>query len=99
MVHIHADACQGPFSGQIANLYIARRAFAGCTQLCQFHRVGKSVTWRGPYSRANAFLKYDNLDMPKWVRVLPLNRKDEDKWTDDSYAEPSQWQVSREAGY
>ena len=72
-------------------LYIARRAFAGCAQLCQFHRVGKSVTWRGTYSRANAFLKCDNLDMPKWVRLLPLNRKDEDKWTDDSYAEPRQW--------
>ena len=71
-------------------LYIARRACAGCAQLCQFHRVGKSVTWRGTYSRANAFLKCDNLDKPKWVRILPLNRKDEDKWTDDSYAEPSQ---------
>ena len=73
-------------------LYNAGRAFAGCTQLCQFHRVGKSlITWRGTYSRANAFLKCDNLEMPKWVRLLPLNRKDEDKWADDSYAEPSQW--------
>ena len=72
-------------------LYIVRRAFAGCTQLCQFQRVGRSLTWRGTYSRANAFLKCDNLDMPKWVRLLPLNRKDEDKWTDDSYAVPSQW--------
>ena len=59
-------------------LYIARRAFAGCTQR------------RGTCSRANAFLKCDNLDMPKWVRLLPLDRKDEDKWTDDSYAVPSQ---------
>ena len=67
-------------------LYIARRAFAGCTQLCQFQRVGKRRTWRGTYSRANAFLKCDNLDMPKWVRWLPRNRKDEDKWADDSYA-------------
>ena len=22
--------------------------------------------------------------MPKWIRLLPLNRKDEDKWADDS---------------
>ena len=69
-------------------LHIARRAFAGCAQLCQFHRVRKSVTWRGTYSRANAFLKCDNLDTPKWVRLLPLNRQDEDNWTDDSCAEP-----------
>ena len=60
-------------------LYIARRAFAGCTQLCQFQRAGKCMTWRGTYSRANAFLKCDN-------RLLPLNRKDEDTWADDSYA-------------
>ena len=46
-------------------LYIARRAFAGCTQLHRFQRDGKSVTWRGTYSRANAFLRCDNLDMPK----------------------------------
>ena len=72
-------------------LYIARRAFAGCAQLCQFHREGKHLTWRGTYSRANAFLKCDNLDVPTWIRFLPLNRKDEDKWTDDSYAVPSQW--------
>ena len=37
--------------------------------------------------------------MPKWVRILPLNRKDEDKWTDDSYAEPSQCGKCLEAGY
>ena len=42
-------------------LYIARRAFAGCAQLYQFQRVGKRRTWRGTYSRANAFLKCDNL--------------------------------------
>ena len=48
-------------------LYIARRAFAGCTQLNRFQRTGKRMTWRGAYSRANAFLRCDNLDMPKWV--------------------------------
>ena len=67
-------------------LYIARRAFAGCTQLYRFQRDGKSVTWRGTYSRENAFLRCDNLDMPKWVRWLPCNEKDEDQWADDSFA-------------
>ena len=59
-------------------LYIARRAFAGCTQLKQFQRTGKCMTWRGTYSRANAFLRCDNLDMPQSVRWLPRTPKDED---------------------
>ena len=67
-------------------LYIARRAFAGCTQLNRFQRAGKCMTWRGTYSRANAFLRCDNRDMPQWVRWLPRNRKDEDQWADDSFA-------------
>ena len=67
-------------------LYIARRAFAGCTQLHRFQRTGKSTTWRGTYSRANAFLRCDNLDLPKWVRWLPRNPRDEDQWADDSVA-------------
>ena len=46
-------------------LYIARRAFAGCAQLNQFQRAGKCMTWRGTYSRANAFLRCDNLDTPQ----------------------------------
>ena len=66
-------------------LYIARRAFAGCTQLNRFQRAGKSMTWRGTYSRVNAFLRCDKLDMPQWVRWLPRIPKDEDKWVDDSY--------------
>ena len=67
-------------------LYIARRAFAGCTQLHRFQRTGKSTTWRGTYSRANAFLRCDNLDLPKWVRWLPRNQRDQDQWADDSVA-------------
>ena len=46
-------------------LYIARRAFAGCTQLHRFQRDGKSMTWRGTYSRTNALLRCDDLNMPK----------------------------------
>ena len=67
-------------------LYIARRAFGGCTQLNRFERTDKSLTWRGAYARANAFLRCDNLDMPKWVRWLPRSQKDDDQWADDSFA-------------
>ena len=66
-------------------LYIARRAFGGCAQLNRFERIDKSLTWRGAYARANAFLRCDNLDMPKWVRWLPRSQKDDDQWADDSF--------------
>ena len=56
-------------------LYFARRAFGGCTQLNRFERTDQSLTWRGAYARANAFLQCDNLDMPKWVRWLPRSKK------------------------
>ena len=67
-------------------LYIAQRAFGGCTQLYRFQRYGKSVTWRGTYSCENAFLRCDNLDMPNWIRWLPRTQEDEDQWADDSLA-------------
>ena len=67
-------------------LYIARRAFGGCTQLNRFERTDQSLTWRGAYARANAFLRCDNLDMPKWVRWLPRSQEDDDQWADDSFA-------------
>ena len=60
--------------------------FGGCTQLNRFGRTDKSLTWRGAYARANAFLRCDNLDMPKWVRWLPRSPKDDDQWADDSFA-------------
>ena len=37
-----------------ALLYIAQRAFAGRTQLCQFHKAETRTTWRGPYAETNA---------------------------------------------
>ena len=43
-------------------LYIARRAFAGCTQLRAFCKTGKRTTWRGTYAR----VKCEQLDKPKW---------------------------------
>ena len=69
-------------------LYIARRAFAGCMQLCTFHKTGKRTTWRGPYAEANAFDKCGQLDIPKWIHFLPPNTNSGcDMWVDDFYEE------------
>ena len=38
-----------------ALLYINKRAFAGCTQLCKLVRMGKKGTWRGTYAEHDAF--------------------------------------------
>ena len=54
-------------------LYIALRAFAGCTQLRAFRKQGKSKTWRGTYAWLNAFDKCEQLDKPQWLRFLPPN--------------------------
>ena len=62
-------------------LYIARRAFAGCTQLRTFRKKGKSMMWRGTYARLNAFDRREQLDKPKWLRFLPPNA--EDQWRED----------------
>ena len=62
-------------------LYIARRAFAGWTQLRTFCKTGESTTWRGTYARVNAFDKCEHLDKPKWLRFLPPNEKD--KWREN----------------
>ena len=37
----------------------------------------------------------DNLDLPKWVRWLPRNQRDEDQWADDSFAVLNQGYMSR----
>ena len=62
-------------------LYIARRAFAGCTQLRTLCKTGKSTTWRGTYARVNSFDKYEHLDKLNWFRFLPPN--DKNKWRED----------------
>ena len=62
-------------------LYIARRAFAGCTQLRAVRKKGKSKTWRGTYARLNAFDKCEQLDKPQWLRFLPPNANDQ--WRED----------------
>ena len=67
-------------------LYIARRAFAGYTQLRAIRKQGKSKTWRGTYARPNAFDKCEQLDQPKWLRFLPADAND--LWRED-FLEPA----------
>ena len=62
-------------------LHIARRAFAGRTQLRAVRKKGKSQTWRGTHARLNAFDKCEQLDKPQWLRFLPPNV--EDQWRED----------------
>ena len=40
----------------------------------------------GVHARGNAFLRCENLGMPKWVRWLPRSQKDDDEWADDFFA-------------
>ena len=58
---------------------IARRAFAGCTQLRTFYKTGKSTTWRGPYARVNAFDKCEQRDKPKWLRFRQMPKTSGEK--------------------
>ena len=48
------------------------------------------MTWRGTYSRANAFLKCDNLDVPKWIPFYHLI----DRMRTNGQMTPMQYQVS-----
>ena len=50
-------------------LYIARRAFAGCIQLCTLSRVGNKATWRGTYAEYDAFDTCSQFKLPKWIRL------------------------------
>ena len=54
-----------------ALLYINKRAFAGCTQLCKLVRMGKKGTWRGTYVEHNTFEMCAKLTLPSWIRSLP----------------------------
>ena len=67
-------------------LYMARCAFAGCTQCRAICKQGKSKTWRGTYVRPNAFDKCEQLDLPEWHRVLPADASD--LWRED-FLEPA----------
>ena len=67
-----------------AFLYIVQRAFAGCTQLCKFHKTETRTTWRGPYAETNACDKCSQFDMPKWIHLLPPNTNSgSEVWADD----------------
>ena len=55
-------------------LYIAHRAFSGCTQLRRLLKMENRTTWRGPYVECNTFEMCHKFDMPDWVNPLPLNQ-------------------------
>ena len=57
-----------------ALLYIAHRAFPGCTQLSGLHKMKDKTTWRGPYVQSNAFQMCHKFDMPQWINLLPPNQ-------------------------
>ena len=57
-----------------ALLYIAHRAFSGCTQLSRLHKREDKTTWRGPYVESSAFEMCHKFDMPGWINLLPPNQ-------------------------
>ena len=63
-------------------LYIARHAFAGCIQLCTLSRVGDKTTWRGTYAERNAFEACSQLEISRWVRLLPKPSDSNEEWAD-----------------
>ena len=70
-----------------ALLYVARRAFAGCTQLCAFHKPDARITWRGTYAESSAFDKCGQFKVPRWIHLLPKRSHRNEEWTDDFYEE------------
>ena len=65
-----------------ASLFIDKRAFAGCTQLCTLIRVGSKTTWRGTYAVHDAFESCMQLALPKWIRLLPKPTDGHEEWAD-----------------
>ena len=63
-------------------LYIDKRAFAGCTQLCTLIRVGRKATWRGTYAENDAFESCKQLALPKCIRLLPKPSDGKEEWAD-----------------
>ena len=57
-----------------ALLYIAHRAFSGCTQLSRLLKMEAKTTWRGPDVECNTFEMCHKFDMPGWINPLPLNQ-------------------------
>ena len=47
-------------------LYIAHRAFSGCTQLTRLLRISTKTTWRGPHVDCT-FAKCHSFEMPEWT--------------------------------
>ena len=63
-------------------LSVARHAFAGCIQLCTLSRVGDKTTWRGTYAERNAFEACSQLEISRWVRLLPKPSDSNEEWAD-----------------
>ena len=63
-------------------LFIDKRAFAGCTQLCKLIRMGRKTTWRGTYAVHEAFESCMQLALPTWIRLLPKPTDGQDEWAD-----------------
>ena len=57
-----------------ALLYIAHRAFSGCTQLSRLVKMEAKATWRGPYVESDTFELCDKLNVPGWINFLPPNQ-------------------------
>ena len=65
-----------------ALLYINKRAFAGCTQLCKLVRMGKKGTWRSTCAEHDAFEMCTELALPTWIRFLPKPNPAKEEWAD-----------------
>ena len=65
-----------------ALLYIDKRAFAGCIQLCTLTRIGDKTTWRGTHAEYDAFETCSQLKIPKWIRLLPKPSHSNEEWAD-----------------
>ena len=57
-----------------ALIYIAHRAFLGCTQFSRLIKMEDKATWRGPYVERDTFELCDKLHMPGWINLLPPNQ-------------------------
>ena len=54
-----------------ALIYIAHRAFLGCTQLSRLVKMEGKATWRGLYVERDTFELCDQLHKPGWINLPP----------------------------
>ena len=84
-------------------LFIDKRAFAGCTQLCKLIRMGRKTTWRGTYAVHDAFESCMQLALPTWIRLLPKPTDGHEEWADSAQKQtaekPDHADLRQLAGY